>query len=700
MTIASAENSWNFTVEGMHCLKCVRKIQAIGEAFQGLESLEVNLTEHLVSTKTTDAFQPEQFLKRIREAGFSARIARVEMRDKNKNFWHLVRLAVAGACAGNIMLMSVSNYAGADQTEMGIIFHWLSFILFLPVLTISAYPLFRNSLISLYNRRVSVDIPLGLAIVGASALSTYNLAIGKHEIYFDSLAMFIFFLLGSRYVIFRMQSKYLSPVDLTDLSIQKTALREGDEGIELTAINDLQEEDIVHIKANQYVPVDAEVLSESIEIDNSILTGESFPVTLRKCEKVYAGAKLISPTARIKVLRKAEDSRVSHLVEKINKRLSAESDSELLADRGAQYLTLVILALAAAASSYFYIFDIAGGLDRILALLVIACPCALAIATPLAHSLTVKNGMREGILFKSVDAIEGAHGVDIIIFDKTGTLTNGQLEVESWIPSAPTEHQRSIIAALESSSEHPVALALRRAIGTPIPITLDSRQEVTGRGVRGKYAGNNYEVRSSVSDQSKIVEFVENGSVIIKAVLIDTVKSEAHQTLDALRLIGKKVILLTGDNQYMSQNVGKALGFRTEEIRFDQNPEQKLQTVQELRSKGLKVLFVGDGVNDAPAMKETDVSISMHSSAEVTFRTSNIHLLTKNINNILSAFHMSAICTRTIWINIGLSLIYNLSFSVFALLGLISPLIAVIIMPISSLSVVLLTYLGTTWRVN
>ncbi len=689
-----ASKYWHFSVEGMHCIKCVRKIQSIGDGILGVESLEVDLSEARVSTRANKHFRPQDFLANIEKAGFQARLLGRLEKDSKKSHSPLIRLAIAGACAGNIMLLSASNYAGADQSELGLLFHWLSFLLFLPVLFYSAWPLLKNSVHSLFKKRVSVDIPLSLAIVGAASLSLKNLLVGKNEIYFDSLSMFVFFLLASRYIIFRLQEKYLTPVDLSDFFNQNTVLREkGGEWVE-TAIANLQFGDQILLRRNEFIPTDSEILSERVEIDNSIITGESFPVQIQRRGRVYAGSKLISSKAYLSVLEPVQSSRVTALLEKINKGLSVESQKELLADRGAQFLTLAIIAIAVASYLFFAIFDIPNGLDRILALLVIACPCALAIATPLAHSLSVRKGLKQGFLFKNVDALENLQAVTTVVFDKTGTLTQGEFKIESWPMGEPSSLQKQIISSLEQNSEHPVAISLKRAIGEVAVLPMQDLCEIAGSGVRGEYSGDLYQIRNGFDSNKKKVEILKNNEIWLSAILSDEVKEDSVKVLSELRKSNKELFLLTGDSNEVAYKVGAQLGFKDHEIVANKTPEQKTELVKALQKRGEKVLFVGDGVNDALAMRQADVSVSIYSSAEVTFKTSSIHLLEKSLKPLFKMFTLSRVCVQTIWINLFLSFLYNLSFAVFALLGLISPLVAVILMPLSSLTVVLLTYLN------
>lgn len=697
MNSSAIDKHWFFTVRGMHCLKCVRKVQAVGGQFASVKWLEVNLSQQSVSAKADTSFRPESFLKKLEDAGFQGRVAE-EAQNQSEHQYSLIRIAVAGAFAGNIMLMSASNYAGADESQIGVIFNWLSLILFLPVLLFSAQPLLNNTWCSLRKQKMSIDTPLTLAIVGASCISCYNLITGRQAVYFDSLSMFIFFLLTARYLIARLQGKYLSPVHLTDIfSKSDISIKRNNELMTIsTAL--IKPSDELQIEQHQYIPVDCEVLDNMIEVDNSIITGESLPVTLNKHSTVFAGAKLLSKTAKLLAKNDIKTSRISSIIENVNQRLENGEQMERFVDRGSNYFALAIVALASVSGLYFYTFNINDGLNRILALLVLACPCGLAIATPLAHSLAVKTGLKKGLLYKTVKAIEELPSINTIIFDKTGTITTGNLEITHWPMGRPNQEEQNIINALEKSSAHPVAHALRRSIHYNENITLSNYQETSGHGVRGDYNGATYELRKKIGSDESIVEMLKNDQLILTAQFADKNKNDVHALIKTLRAAGKNLFLVTGDSRTPALNAGFSAGFKENEIIYDCDPENKAQFVDIKNKANCRTLFIGDGINDALAMSHAHLSCSVQTSAEATFKSSSIHMFSKNLLNLQDLFLISKKCERTIYTNLLISFAYNASFSALALTGLITPLIAVVIMPLSSLSVVFYTLFSMKQR--
>ncbi|MCB0411876.1 MAG: cation-translocating P-type ATPase, partial [Bdellovibrionales bacterium] len=267
----------NFSVQGMHCGKCLRTIQSVGSGFEGVKDLQVDLSRGHMQARCAVEFEPDSLMEAIRAKGFQIRLLIEGEQDSSRDEAkaQLIRLGVAAACAGNIMLLSVAGYAGADQSEFSRGFHWLIFVLFLPVGLYSAWPIYKNSWGSFMRRRISVDVPLSLALIGASSMSFVNLLRGSNGIYFDSLAMFIFFLLASRFAIFKLQNRCLVPVSLEDVFSQKKASKWVGQFWQSAPVTQLKSKDRIQVFQNEYVPVDGKVISEFCEINNSIYTGES-----------------------------------------------------------------------------------------------------------------------------------------------------------------------------------------------------------------------------------------------------------------------------------------------------------------------------------------------------------------------------------------------------------------------------------------
>ncbi len=697
MNSVSKQREWLFSVDGVHCIRCIRKIQELSKDFSEIKSLKVDIGHKSIKIMSEKAFKADSFMERVEAEGFGVRSIPLDQNAKYKKSESkklLARLGVAGACSGNIMLVAAAEYSGADISEWGTLFSWLGFAFFIPVLLFSAYPFYLNSFNSLRNKKVSIDTPIAIAIVGGGALSFYQLLKGSSEVYFDSISMFVFFLLGSRYFILKLQSKYLSPVSLEDVYSQKKAMKFVDGSYVEGEVKDLKQGDLILIKQNEYIPADGELYSEAASISDAFFSGEFFPKERQKFDKVHAGSKNISKEILIKVSKPANETRLSSIIDKLNISLSERSEMSTLADEGANYLTYLVLFLSVLFIGIFSFIDLQEGINRVLALLVVACPCGLAIATPLVQSLGVKLALKNSLLIKNATVFEKVGKIKKVVFDKTGTLTKGDIEVLKWKPQEPSPIEKAIIYNLEKDSEHPVALALVKNVGEQsLKGKLKTVKETIGKGVSAFYGEDFFEIKTVDWMNNNAVGFFKNGEEVLRASLGDEISEKSFAVVESMKKMGLVPYLLSGDQNFNAQSVGATLGIAFENTVGGVTPEEKAAFIERLsKEPGGGVLYVGDGVNDSLAMSKSLVSISMDSAADVAFKSSDAHILSGGIEKIVYLVELSKRSLRSIkWI-FAVSLVYNISFAVIALLGLITPLGAVIIMPASSITVTMLGF--------
>lgn len=684
------QKEWLFSVEGVHCVRCIRKIQLLSKDFPEILKLKVDIGHKSLKTTTLESFSIEKFVKKIESEGFGVKNIPLDQKDaykKSEAKKLLARLGVAGACAGNIMLLAAAEYSGADLTEWSGLFGWLGFAFFLPVLVYSSMPFYLNSYHAVKNKKVSIDTPIAIAIVGGGLLSFYQLLQGNTEVYFDSISMFVFFLLGSRYFIFKLQSKYLSPVSLEDVYSKKAVDKIIDGKRINVDLKDVSRDDIIVVEQNGYLPVDGELYSESASVSDAFFSGEFFPKEKKKFDLLHAGSQNISKEILVKVSKASSETRLSSIIDKLNISLNSKTEMSTLADEGAHYLTYAVLILSVLCIGVFSFTDLQEGVDRVLALLVVACPCGLAIATPLVQSLGVKLALKKSLLIKNASVFEKMGKVDKVVFDKTGTLTQGNVEVLKWLPREPTEKEKMIIYNLERISEHPIARALIKSVGAHVlKGRFEKHCEEIGKGVSALYEGAHYELKSIKIKDENSVAFYKNGEESLRIVLGDEISKDSSCVIGNMKDVGFTPFLLSGDQKFNALSVGTSLGIDTQNIYGEMTPEQKVSFVENLKDG---VLYVGDGVNDSLAMSKSLISVSMDSAADVAYKSSDIHILSGGIQRIIYLVELSKRALSSIkWI-FGISLIYNISFAVIALLGFITPLWAVLIMPISSITVTL-----------
>jgi len=680
-----------FRVEGMHCIKCIRKIQSVGSHFQSLRGLNVHLGEHLVTLEAREDFPVEDFMEEIRAEGFkivtlpkSSNQDLIKLNQKKL----LMRIGVAGFCAGNIMLLAVAAYLGASIEGWPGLFTYLSALIFTPILFYSAWPLFESSWASIKSGGVSIDSPIALALVGGSALSFYNLIFRTEgPTYFDSLSMFVFFLMASRFAVHRIQTKYISGITTKDVFDQTRAVLVENGRARSVKSEEIKVDDLVRVGPNAFIGFDGHLESEEAVIDDAFYTGEFLPKIRAKLDKVFAGTKNVGGSIDIKVSKVLKDSRISSLVSNLNKSLQSKTAIQTLADRGAFYLTLAIILAAAVILAYFSLVNIEEGVNRVLALLVVACPCGLAIAVPLAQTIGVKRAFKNKLLIKNVDVLESMGKIKNVVFDKTGTLTLGLMKVSKVAPGALNSLEKDLIFNLEEKSEHPIALALRKFVGKRKSLDLRLFKELPGLGVSAVFKDDQYMLVSSKKSEG-FVELRKNDQVLKTFYLEDQIDPDAKNLVSKFQTDGIETYILSGDKKKRALELGKSVGIDKKNIFFEKSPEQKESFI---KNELVDTLYIGDGVNDSLAMSQSLVSVSMLSSADVAFKSSKVHILNGGLGALHSLLKVSEISVQTMKIIILISLIYNIVFAFFAAFGFISPLVAVIIMPLSSVTI---TFLG------
>jgi P-type Cu+ transporter len=678
-----------FHIEGAHCVNCIRKLQAISKDFEDIKNIQVDLGSKKLTAYYKSDFDVNLFESKVKAEGFSIKQIDVEdsalMRKQSRVF--LTQIGVAGFCSGNIMLFSAAEYVGAMEESWFRLFPILSGLFFLPVLFYSAKPFFQNSYLALKAKKLSIDTPIAMAILGGSLLSYIKLINGQNEIYFDSISMFVFLLLFSRYLIFKIQNKFLSPVRVEDVYSQKS-VQILLNGILLSKpIQEVTIGDVVVVSKDMYVPVDGELLSEIGLVNDAFFSGEFLPKEKKKFDLIFAGSKNLFEDIHIKVTKVSSNTRLSEIVDKLNESLNLKTEITTLADKGAYYLTISVISLSVFVFIYFSFFDIQEGINRVLALLVVACPCGLAIAIPLIQSLALKKGLMNSLLIKKPSVLEKVLNLEAVLFDKTGTLTSGEIRVLNSSPRAPSALEKKIIYSLEKQSEHPVAKSLIKWLGSKELVEVSDFLEKIGTGVSARYENDLYEIQSSKDQIKASVQFYKNKVLEFTVFLDDTIALGSNDLIKYFKNKNINTYILSGDQFIFAKKMGDFLSVNPENIYAPLSPEEKSDFVKNLN---LKSLYLGDGVNDSIAMSYSSVSISMESAANVAFKSSDVHILSGGLSSVKYLFELSERYMVSVKYTAALSFIYNFIFSTFAILGYINPLVAVILMPVSSLTITFL----------
>lgn len=699
--------SMSFYLQGVHCLACLWLIEKLPELVPSVKNSHLDMGKSLVTiTLENGQTSFSEAAKCLNNLGYDpypiSNQSELEEKRKNEERGLLLRIGIAAFSMMNIMLYTGSVYAGAKgMFQIG--FGYLSLILSLPVVLYSATPFYKSAIAAIKNKQVNIDIPLSLAILFGFFISSVFVFLHKEEFYFDSIATLTFLILLSRYILTKAQQTSLNRNDLMSIFLRQTALRKkaDDESYEEVLPNQLKIQDIVKVSTNEVFPCDGTIIKGNTRVNLSALTGESQSVFHGLHSNVFMGTVNLGDTVEVEVQVVGNQTRMGKLLYKIQNEQNQRSNYSYITDRVSRYFVQGILLLSVLVFTYFIITaNIVIALEHTLALIIVTCPCALGIATPLTFSRIMALAQRSGIIVKSEEAIERLSQIKNILFDKTGTLTTGnyqvtQFEYHSHDSTRQTEIN-NILFSLEAKSNHPVAQSLVKWCSTQkIPLNrvhFDSFEEILGFGVRGFFKGSVYKVTTEDTGLGfSSACLFENDSKLLSLRLEDDIKSDANKTLERLRNNEFETYLVSGDKKSVVEKIRKKLLFSSQNTYSEASPEQKSKIVKDLKN----TLFVGDGANDSIAFKEADASIATHGSVEMCLRTSDIFLGEDNLLLIPFALNLAKRAMKTVRINLAFSLIYNIVGASLAIIGLIGPLEAAILMPMSSLTILVITLYQT-----
>lgn len=690
-----AQNRISFYVEGIRCGKCVRKIENLSLELTGLRSLRVEMGKNLAHAEIDhDVLSFSKLAVHIEGLGYRpipiSREGDGGEAEKAEDRRHLIRLGVAAACAGNIMTFSFALYFGASA-ELTALFSWLSFALYLPVLTYVAWPFYTGAWTSLRHRQISIDLPMAVASVAGFAFSTVELLRGKTDFYFDSLSGFLFLILLSRWIQRRMQREFLRPQELLEsLSLQRVR-RVTENGWTWTPVDKAVPGDRILLMAPETVPCDAELISTSAHFSLAWLSGESRPKTFLRGGLVPAGARLLSGESQLSVQKVLKETGFGQILNEVRTFSLSKNAIVSLSDRWAQRLLITVFAVAIAFLAFYWVQSPEEAIRRSLALIILACPCAMAFGAPLALASALRRAQRAGLIVRSANAFEKVAGVRTIFFDKTGTLTETDLKLIAGGEKVPQVYQK-IILSLENESLHPIAFALRNAftVSESLP-PVEGWRENAGTGVSGFLYGKFYELkRGALKGRHTECTLFEDHHPLFHFSFEAQVKQGCARVLNELRARGLNLILLSGDKQESVEALGKSLGFAPNEIHFEIDPCGKAALVAKTPSS----MMVGDGINDSLALIRANVGVAVSGGMEAALRSSSVYMTEPSLDGLLELFKISSSGLKLIRRNLLVSLIYNVTGGTFALLGFINPLVAALLMPLSSAFILFTTWLS------
>lgn len=699
-------------IEGMHCAACSITVEEALQRVPGVLSARVSAASQRAQVRWNEALaKPSQWMRAVQDVGYRAVPANdvfILERRRQETRQALWRWLVAGFCMMQVMMYAYPAYiaqAGDLSTEMEQLLRWASWVLSLPVVLFSCGPFFRNALRDLRLGQISMDLPVALGIVitfGVSTVGTFepNGAFGR-EVYFDSLTMFVFFLLTGRWLELRLRDRTAGALEALMNRLPDRVERHGKEGrFEWIAARRVQVGDLLRVQPGQAFAADGVIEDGQTLVDEALLTGESTPVKRVQGDEVIAGSHNLSATVGVRVNKVGAETRFAQIVALMESASASKPALALLADRLAKPFLVAVLLAAVFAAVWWWPTDPEHALMVAVAVLVVTCPCALSLATPTALLAAAGNLARGGVLVRNLAALETLARVDTLVFDKTGTLTKDAMALVSVEARAGVAQNDALAmaAALAAHSLHPVSRALVAAHHAAVqegdaPWHCDAVQESTGKGIEGQINGQTMRLGSAefcgvnVRQSGRDVFLQDAHGWLATFSLQEDLRAQAVQTVQSLKRMGVTVYMLSGDNAGAVARVAAQAGI--EHSKGNCTPGEKLQRMRDLQHHGKFVAMVGDGLNDGPVLAGAHVSFAFGNAVPLAQARSDFVVLGSELLAVADAVALARKAMRIVKQNLLWALLYNAACVPLALLGYLPAWLAGLGMASSSLWVVL-----------
>ncbi|MBS1653959.1 MAG: heavy metal translocating P-type ATPase metal-binding domain-containing protein [Bacteroidetes bacterium] len=689
-----------FYLPQMHCSSCLYLLENLYRLDPGIISSKVNFTRKEVDIVL---LHPKSSLRKSAELltsiGYEPYISLNDLKETRPAISRsmIYQIGVAGFCFGNIMLMSFPEYLGVDASEEGLrnIFRWANMFLALPVLLYSALPFYESSWKSLKHKFLNIDAPIALAIIVTFIRSAYIVISGTGGGYFDSMTGIVFFMLAGRIVQDKTYRQLSFERDYTSyFPIAVSVLKEEKEVP--TTLPEIKAGDTLLIHHEELIPADGILSKGKAFIDYSFVTGESLPVLKEVGEIVYAGGKQTEGNIEILVVKEVAQSYLTKLWNRDEFKKQEQSKSISFVHLLSRYFTYIVFTVATVTAIYWYLHDVTRLWPAVTAIFIIACPCALLLSNTFTNGNILRILGRNHFYLRSPETIEDVALADHIVFDKTGTLTAAREQDITWEGTSLSEVQVLQVASLASASGHPLSKSLVRHLGKK-SLSVDQFKETTGHGIEGLVDGNKIKIGSAGFTGVK-KHFTEGTRVFVKIdnTIMGSFLFSNHYRESIPSLISElkkhyRLSVISGDNAAEQDNLRKLLGEKTT-LLFNQKPEDKLQYIEYLQSQGEKVMMIGDGLNDAGALKQSNIGIAVAEQTNNFTPASDAIIEARQLSRLPKFIELCRSNKNIIMASFVLSIVYNIIGLFFAVRGNLSPLIAAILMPSSSLSILLITF--------
>ncbi|MCA3560466.1 MAG: cadmium-translocating P-type ATPase [Aestuariivirga sp.] len=677
-------------------------IEADLGALTGVKSVRVNLTGRRVAVVYEDgAIAPQALIDRLGFLGYMARPFDPRetglTKDDTENARLLRALAVAGFAASNVMLLSVSVWSGAEGATRDL-FHWLSAMIALPAVAYAGRPFFYSAVSALRLGGVNMDVPISLGVLLASFMSLFETINGAEHAYFDASVTLLFFLLAGRYLDHLMRARARSAISqLISLSSEGASVIADDGTRRYVPARELKPGMLVAVAAGDRLPADGLIREGASDMDRSLLTGETAPETVKPGSLVHAGEMNVTGPITVEITAAGNDTFLSELVRLMASAEQGQSRYIRIADRLARFYSPAVHTLAATTLIAWLVLGNGwhNSIMAAIAVLIITCPCALGLAVPAVQVVASGRLFRSGVMIKDGAALEKLSGVDTVIFDKTGTLTKGEPALVS--PLMVSTGTLALAAGLAQASKHPLSRALVHEVAKRglAPLAVIDIAEHPGLGLSGTYMGEPVKLGSrawcrmeeSAEDQGLLEFAFRRGAKPPNLFQFeDQLRPDAAETVAALKQMGLAVHLLSGDRQAAVTRVAEAVGIGSAVSRA--SPQAKLAYVDALTKAGKKVLMVGDGINDAPALAAGYTSMAPSSASDIGRTAAETVWMGESAAAVANAVKIGRRTQRIAKENFVLAVGYNVLAVPLAMAGFVSPLVAAVAMSTSSIIVI------------
>jgi len=684
----AAAGGLQISLPTIHCAGCMATVENALSQVDGVISARVNLGLKRVRIETAPGVGAEPCLAAIRAAGFDALELNTGMLEGESDTTGrslLIALGVSGFAMMNVMLLSVSVWSGATDATRDM-FHLISAMIALPAVAYAGRPFYASALSALRVRRLNMDVPISLALVLAAGMSLYETFQGGRHAYFDAALSLTFFLLIGRYLDHRTRIAARSAARELAALEPSRADRITAGGIETVPLAQVAVGDILHIPAGMRVPVDGIVTRGITTLDRGLVTGESAPVAAGVGDDLVSGEVNLTGALEMRVTAVGEDTTLRRMAALVEVAETARNKYSGLADRAAAiYAPAVhLLALAALLGWWGYSGDFRLAMNIAIAVLIITCPCALGLAVPAVSTAASGRLFRQGILLKNATALERLAEVDMVVFDKTGTLTDGRAAGQPGL----SDSELSVLKALALASHHPVARGLLAGLPPEVvPAPLVAVEEISGNGVQATWNGVPVALGRGAWLGAIGNPVLKIGAATFPLATGEQMRLGVAEAVRGLKAAGIETMLLTGDTAAAAQRIAARSGISA--VQADMRPEDKVAVLDRLRNDGRRVLMVGDGLNDTPALASAFVSMAPASAMDVARVVSDMVLLNPDVAVLPDAILLARRARKRIVENFAMSAVYNVVAVPLALLGFCTPLMAAIAMSASSISVLL-----------